>query len=119
MDDESYVLQTPSETPGRPFFHAKDPSKVKRGEEIKCASKYPKKFLVWQAIDQLGHVSEPFVHEGCMNAKIYLEECVTRRLIPFIQEHHKMQNVVFWPDFATIHYAKTVKEEIEKKSLWS
>jgi transposase len=115
IDDESYVLQDPEETPGRKFFHAKDPAEVKTEEKIKCTSKFPKKFLVWQAMDQFGHVSDPYVHEGCMNSHIYLKECVIARLIPFIQKHHKIENVVFWPDLATIHYANIVKNEIEEK----
>ena len=46
IDDESYVLQNPKETPGRQYFHTKDPSKVKNKDKIKCLSKFPKKFLV-------------------------------------------------------------------------
>lgn len=114
IDDETYVLQNPAETPGRQFFHAKDPSKVKTEDKIKCASKFPKKYLVWQALDQFGNVSDPYVHEGCMNSQVYLQKCVIDRLIPFIKKYHKIENVIFWPDLATIHYAKTVKEEIEK-----
>jgi hypothetical protein len=115
MDDESLVLQDPSETPGRQFFHAKDPSKVNTKDKIKCSSKFPKKFLVWQSMDQFGHVSEPYVHEGCMDHQVYLSECVVGRLIPIINLHHKIDNVIFWPDLATIHYAKKVKSEIEKE----
>jgi transposase len=114
MDDESYVLQDPTETPGRQFFHARDPSKVKVKDKIKCSSKFPKKFLVWQAIDQFGNISEPYVHEGCMDSKTYLKECVIDRLIPFIKKYHNMDSVIFWPDLATIHYAKIVKTEIQK-----
>lgn len=54
IDDEPYVLQDPKETPRRAFFHAKYPSKVKTEAKIKCATKFPKKFLIWQALDQFG-----------------------------------------------------------------
>lgn len=114
LDDESYVRQDPLETPGRQFYHAKDPSKAKTEHKVKCASKFPTKFLVWQALDQFGNVSEPYVHEGCMNSETYLKECVLARLIPFIKKYHKIENVIFWPDLATIHYANIVKSEIEK-----
>ena len=33
---------------------------------------------------------------------------------PFIKNYHCIENVVFWPDISTIHYAKKVKTEIEK-----
>lgn len=49
-----------------------------------------------------------------MDSKTYLSECAVRRLIPFIKEHHKIENVIFWPDLATIHYANNVKCEIPK-----
>ena len=118
IDDESYVLQDPKETPGRQYYHAKDPSKVKTEGKIKCSSKFPKKFLIWQALDQFGNVSQPYVHEGSMNSETYLKECVIDRLIPFIMEHNKIENVIFWPDLATIHYANAVKEEIQNISIW-
>lgn len=115
MDDETYVLKDPSETPIRQFFHSSDPSKVPTNEKIKNKSKFPKKILIWQAVDQNGNVSEPFVHEGTMNSKMYLEECVKKRLIPFILEHHQMNQIIFWPDLATIHYANNVKNFLQSK----
>ena len=65
-------------------------------------------------MDQFGKVSEPHVHEGCMDSETYIEECIIRRLIPFIKNYHSIENLVFWPDLSTIHYAKKVKTEIEK-----
>ena len=107
-------FKTPMKLQEKNFFHAKDPSKMKTEGKIKCSSKSQKKFLVWQALDQFGNVSEPFVHEGCMNSKTYLKECVIGRLIPFIKDYHKIENVIFCPDLDTIHYANIVKIKIEK-----
>jgi hypothetical protein len=45
--------------------------------------------LVWQVIDQCGNTSEPYISEGTMNAKINLEECLKKRLVPFLEEYHK------------------------------
>ena len=106
IDDESYVLQNPKETPGRQYFDAKDPSKVKAKDKIKCLSKFPKKFLVWQAMDQFGNVYEPYVHEDCMGSETYLKECIIRYLIPLIKNYNSIENVVFWSDPSTIHYEK-------------
>jgi hypothetical protein len=43
-----------------------------------------------------------------MNEKFYLEECLKKRLIPFLEEYHKKRKIVFWPDLATCHYQKDV-----------
>ncbi len=64
--------------------------------------------LVWQAIDQFGNTSEPYISEGTMNGKIYLEECLKKRLIPFLEQYHKKRKILFWPDLATCHYRQDV-----------
>ena len=114
MDDETYVFADPSQGATREFFHSSDPNLVDPIYKEKGKSPNPKKFLIWQCMDQYGNISEPYVKEGTMDSKVYLEECIKKRLIPFIQKHHKMSQVVFWPDLATIHYAKNVVEFLEK-----
>ncbi len=64
--------------------------------------------LVWQAIDQFGNTSEPYISERTMNGKIYLEECLKKRLIPFLEQYHKKRKILFWPDLATCHYRQDV-----------
>ena len=36
------------------------------------------------------------------------EECLQRRLIPFIKKYHQEDKFIFWPDLASSHYAETV-----------
>ena len=36
------------------------------------------------------------------------EECLQRRLIPFIKKYHQEDEFIFWPDLASSHYAETV-----------
>jgi hypothetical protein len=43
-----------------------------------------------------------------MNGKIYLEECLNKRLTPFLEEYHKKSKIFFWPDLATCHYRQEV-----------
>ena len=45
-----------------------------------------------------------------MKPKIYLNECIRKRLLPFIKHHHKHDNILFWPDFASSHYSKQVQD---------
>ena len=49
-----------------------------------------------------------------MDSETYLKEGVINRLIPFIKEHHKIANVILWPDLATIHCAINVMTKIQK-----
>ena len=39
---------------------------------------------------------------------MYLEECINKRVIPFIKEYHSDGNYVFWPEKASSHYANRV-----------
>ena len=51
-----------------------------------------------------------------MNAKIYKKECIPR-LVKFIDTLGNRSDVLFWPDMATCHYEKCVKEELEKQNI--
>ncbi len=44
-----------------------------------------------------------------MKAKEYKTECLEERLKPFIDKYHKLKDVLFWPDLATIHFQKDVQ----------
>lgn len=44
-----------------------------------------------------------------MNGATYLN-CLKEYLIPFIKEHHKDKEILFWPDMATCHHKKEVTE---------
>lgn len=117
MDDEIYVLLNPSETPGKKYYHCRDPKVVKYEDRVKPKTKFPEKILVWQAIDYFGNISQPYISKGCINQTIYKTECLTRRLLPFIHKHHEIGDVLFWPGLATSHYAKTFTEFMRQKNL--
>lgn len=116
IDDETYVIVDPSQQPGRKFVHAKDHNQLSFEDKFVGATKFPKKYLVWQAMDEFGNVSDPYIQEGCMNAETYLKECVTKRLIPFIKRND-LGNVLFWPDLASIHYANKVVEKLNMEKV--
>lgn len=109
MDDESYFPADPSQVPGVQYYHTSDKSSIPRELTIKGVEKYPEKFLVWQAISSDGHRSEPFITTGqAMDSSLYLECCIKKRLIPFIDQHYERNKVLFWPDLAPAHYQKDV-----------
>ena len=80
-------------------------------------SKFPSKYMVWQAMDAFGNVSKPYISNGTMNQHVYLEECLRKRLLPFILAHHDIDDILFWPDLASCHYANIVKEYLNQKNV--
>lgn len=52
-----------------------------------------------------------------INKEIYLNECIIKRLVPFIEKNHSDNKYLFWPDLASSHYAKTVISFLEDKKI--
>ncbi|KAF2902624.1 hypothetical protein ILUMI_03558 [Ignelater luminosus] len=117
IDDETFVPVDPSQVPGNRFINYRDISHVKDKNLFKQKTKFYKHFLVWQTIDEQGRVSEPFITNGTINGKIYDEECIKKRLLPFIKEHYKIEDVLFWPDMATSHYSTEVINLLKSENL--
>ncbi len=106
MDDETYVNLDPHDTPGRKFYHSSNPADVEYGHKVKMKCKFPEKILVWQAMDSFGNISTSYFCKGTINANLYKNECLKKRLLPFIRKYHKINDILFWPDMATSHYAR-------------
>lgn len=107
----------PTQIPGHTFYHSKDPKDIDYQIKNKTQCKFPKKYLVWQAIDEFGNVSESYISDGPLDSKTYLKECIKARLIPFILQYHEIENILFWPDPASIHYAKIVTDYLTQKKI--
>ena len=45
------------------------------------------------------------------------QECINKRLLPFIAKYHSNGNYLFWPDLAKVHYSNIVQERLTKKNL--
>lgn len=117
MDDETYVAQDPTQVPQDKFNHEESGRDLPMESKTKPKTKFFKKFLVWQAIDQNGNVSEPYISEWTINGQIYLDECLKKRLLPFIKQHYNIQDVLFWPDLATSHYAHHVQAWLRSEKI--
>ncbi|XP_074596310.1 uncharacterized protein LOC141851465 [Brevipalpus obovatus] len=108
MDDETYF-----DLEGNPFyggnrFACKDISNIQQvPHKVRFfrKSKFGPKLLMWIAISSLGR-SRVYFHEsrGAVNGEIYSQECIRKRLRPFINLHNDEK--IFWPDLASAHYAK-------------
>ena len=108
MDDETYVLADFSQLPGQDFYVADERGNVQEEYRTKKQTKFPKKFLVWQAICSCGKRSQIFVSSGSINTEIYITECLQKRLLPFLRQHRVP--TYFWPDLASCHYGKKALE---------
>lgn len=58
-------------------------------------------------------VSDPYFATGTVNSKVYLEQCIKKFLIPFIDAYYERSQVLFWPDMARVHYTREVREYLE------
>lgn len=104
MDDESYY---PFDNPYTNHYYVKKGKEAPNDKKYKTKEKYGKKLLVWLAISSKGR-SVPYFHfsREAINQKNYQNECITQRLVPFIEKYHQNKKIIFWPDLATAHYAK-------------
>ena len=72
-----------------------------------------KKILMWIAISNRG-MSKPLFRpfkSVAINSNIYINECLSPRLLPFIQKHHSDFNYLFLPDLAGAHYSNECMDE--------
>jgi hypothetical protein len=110
-------MADPKDTPGNKYYHYINMSEVPDSVRFKPKDKLPKRYLVWQALDQFGNVSEPYIKMGTMKAEEYKSECLEKWLLPFILKYHSIPDVYFWPDLATIHYQKDVQNWLNSKGI--
>lgn len=108
IDDETYVKCDFRQLPGRNFYASKMRGSVPDRYKHVLVDKYAKKLMIWQALCSCGKKSKCYITSGTMRTENYIEECLKKRLLPFIALHNCP--VVFWPDLASCHYSKdTVK----------
>jgi hypothetical protein len=116
MDDEKYFPLTGNQMPGNAGYYTDN--KKNCPEDIRFAGKekYPVKLMVWIAISECG-MSQPYFRmhrSAAIKAPIYINECLRKRLLPFIHKHHSDFNYIFWPDLASAHYATETREWMDE-----
>ena len=64
-------------------------------------------------------ISEPYIVKSgnAINQFIYRDECLSKRLLPFIKQFHSDDNYVFWPDLASSHYAEASLDFMIENSI--
>ncbi len=73
---------------------------------------------MWVAISENG-ISSPFFakQNQAIDETTYLNECIVKRLMPFINNHHLKQKVLFWPDLASSHYSNIVTRYLDENNV--
>lgn len=118
MDDEAYFLLSHANISGNDRFYTSDVSQSPPNVKYKAVGKYTKKCLVWVCFSENGLSPPFFLPSGlAVNQKIYLEQIIKKRLIPFIERYHSHGKYIFWPDLASAHYAKSVISYLNEKNI--
>ena len=52
-----------------------------------------------------------------VNGEVYCEQCVRERLKPFIDDMHGEDEMLFWPDLASAHYARATLDLFEELEI--
>jgi hypothetical protein len=51
--------------------------------------------MVWKCLDEDGNASQPWTTNKTMNSDRYLEECLKKRLLPFIKKYIEFKMSAF------------------------
>jgi len=118
LDDEKYFTYGNSKLSGNDGFYTDDYQSCPERVKYKGQAKYEPKVLVWCAISEAG-ISEAFighVKAEAVTADVYIQKCLPK-LAKFIEYHHSGEDVIFWPDLASCHYAKKTQEWLQTRNI--
>lgn len=117
LDDESYFTFANTTLSGNDGFYSSDVSATPSNAKFAPKKKFEEKLLVALIISPEG-VSKPFMFKSGMaiNKQQYLK-FLRMRLVPFINEHHKNGEYLFWPDLASSHYAQDVIDFLDASKI--
>ena len=108
IDDEKYFCFAGDNMPGNSGYYTNNKKTCPESVRFIGKEKFPKKLLMWIAISDRG-MSEPLFRTSkavAINSSIYINECLEKRLLPFIHKYHGDFNYSFWRDLASSHYSK-------------
>ena len=96
MDEETYVNMNGH---GFRYEYYFDSGILPVDEEVKFKekTKFPEKLLIWLAISRRSRSEVYFRHqkEGSSTGQVYRENCIKKRLIPFIKKYYPHNKYIF------------------------
>lgn len=110
LDDETYITLNGEKTASNSWYYTSDSKQVDWAVKFISKEKFPSKLLVHMFISSKGVSLPTILPSGTnVNATVYVQKCLKRKLVQFIEDFHggKRDEVVFWPDKAASHYAKS------------
>ncbi|CAF4175085.1 unnamed protein product, partial [Rotaria sordida] len=118
MDDEKYFTLSGNNVSCNRYFYSTNPATTPPNIKFRKKAKFEPKVMIWMAISTKG-IFDVYVHKSKLGVdqKTYLQECINKRLIPFIDKYHYDGNYLFWPDLASSHYSKVVQERLNQKNI--
>ena len=117
IDDETYMELDPQQAKKKQWYSIVPGCEISEEDRIVQKTKFPAKMLVWQALTQNSQVSPPYVSTGTMNSEIYREKCLKGILVPWLRSLDIKQQILFWPDKATCHYANITVEFLKQNNI--
>lgn len=118
LDDESYFTLSHSTINGNDNYYSSDVSQTPSSVKYRTAAKFEPKLLVWICFSDKSISTPLFRPSGlAVNKEIYLEDCIRKKLLPFIEQHHSDGEYLFWPDLASSHYAKIVIDYLKAQNV--
>jgi len=118
LDDESYFTLSHSTISGNDGFYTSEVSSAPANVKYATKKKFEGKVLVWITMGPKG-LSRPLIRKSgyAINAQRYLDECIRRRLVPYIRSNYGDNEYVFWPDQASSHYSKIVIDHLRAENV--
>jgi transposase len=118
VDDESYFPLMGDNTPGNDGYYTSDNTNVNSDVKYKSKSKFQTKVLMWIAISSRGRSRPYFAEKNCsVDSNTYANECISKHLKPFLQKNYPNNDIIFWPDLASAHYARNTIETFEALNI--
>ena len=93
IDGESYFTLDNSDLAGNDMFYSDDINSCSDNIKYKLVEKFAPKLLVWIAMCPRG-ASEIYIvpKNLSINQDIYMQECLSKRLLPMLRKHYKNNN---------------------------
>lgn len=118
IDDEKYFTLGNSEIKGNDGFYTNNIQDCPDNVKYKEKAKFADKILVWCAISVAG-ISRPYVGRvrgEALDSQRYIQNCLTK-LADFLHEHHAEDDIMFWPDLASCHYARDTQNWLNAQNI--
>lgn len=118
LDDEKYFTLANSEIKGNDGFYTDNIEECPNNVKYKEKPKFTDKVLVWCAISIRG-ISRPYVGRvrgEAIDAERYINNCLNK-LVDFVHQHHVGDDIMFWPDLASCHYARATQNYLHQNNI--